>query len=107
MFILLVGCSNPTIVYRNVTINRTINHTITINNTIIEPCNITCPVLEDCPATGFNRDYTLSLIRRVKFLEGREDLYWNDTECHYDLNRTEIRLEECKEEICEYNSSWC
>ena len=110
MVLLIVGCTRVVIVDRNITVERIVyNNTIEyINNTIIEPCNLTCPALEDCHSSGFNREYTLSLIRRVKFLEGREDLYWNDTECHYDLNRTEAKLEECEEELCgNWNSSWC
>ncbi len=108
LLIVVVGCTNPDVIYINRTIYNDSCIPIIINNTIIETCNITCPVLEDCPSTGFNRDYTLSLIQRVKFLEGRQDLYWNDTECHYDLNRTEFKLEECEEEICDnWNSSWC
>ncbi len=106
MVLLIVGCSNPTVITINRTINKTIylNRTIIINNTI--PCNIT--KLEPEINISFDRSYTLELIRRIKFLEGRQDLYWNDTECHYDLNRTEVRLEECEEELCnEWNSSWC
>ncbi len=110
LVLLIVGCSNPTVITINRTINHTIykNNTIYINNTIIEPCNTTCPVLDDCPASGFNREYTLSLIRRVKFMEGQQDLYWNNTECYYDLNWTEVKLEECEDIMCnEWNSSWC
>ena len=107
--ILLIGCTRVVIVERNNTIyiNRTINHTITINNTIslnnTIPCNTTGPELN----ISFDRSYTLELIRRIKYLEGRQDRYWNDTECHYDLNKSNYELIECEEELCEFNLTWC
>ena len=107
--IILIGCTpNPIIIERNITIyNITyINRTIYINDTV--PCNVTGPGPGPEINISFDRSYTLELIRRIKFLEGRQDLYWNDTECHYDLNRTEVRLEERELELCEnWNTSWC
>ncbi len=110
LLIIVVGCTNPDVIYINRTIYNDscipviINNTITINNTI--PYNLTCPESEI--NTSFDRSYTLELIRRIKFLEGRQDLYWNDTECHYDLNTTEVKLKECEDVMCnEWNSSWC
>ncbi len=106
---LLIGCTpNPIIIERNITVEKIVyNNTIEYIN-ITTPCNITCPTLEDCPSSGFNREYTLSLIRRVKFLEGRQDLYWNNSECSWELNKSNVELKECEEELCDnWNSSWC
>jgi len=103
MFIvLLIGCSKEIIVEKEVIINRTIyvNNTIYINDTV--PCNITCPEPED--NNTYNR---LELIRRLEYLEGQQDLYFNDSECAWELNQSNIELEECKNELCEFNSSWC
>lgn len=103
--VLLIGCTPDTIIIeRNITINRTINNTQYINITTVMPCNETGPVIN----TTYDRSYTLELIRRIKFLEGQQDKYFNDSECNDDLNRTETELEECEEELCDnWNSSWC
>ena len=74
---------------------------ITINNTI--PCKLTCLTYNNTP-----RERELELLRRVKFLEGQTDKYWNDSECHWELNKTKNELNGCEEELCnEWNSSWC
>ena len=100
--LIILGCTpNPIIIERNITINRTINHTIYITNTTIEPCNVTKV------NTSFDRSYTLELIRRIKFLEGQQDKYWNNSECSWELNKSNYELEECEEELCEFNSTWC
>ncbi len=107
IILVLVGCSNPTIIYRNNTINRTIylNNTITINNTI--PCNTTCPEPE-INTTIYDRDYVLSLIRQLKKYEKVQDQFVNQSSCMLDLNNTEAKLEERELELCEnWNSSWC
>jgi len=65
-------------------------------------------MLEDCPSTGFNREYTLSLIRRVKFLEGNQDKFINHSDCFDELNKTKIELDRCKDDLCSnWNVSWC
>jgi len=105
MFILLIGCTNPTIIERNITINRTIylNNTIIIKNTITEPCNITCPTEQD--NTSVSR---LELIRRLKYYEKVQDKFVNQSSCMNDLNRTKYQLEQRELELCEnWNSSWC
>ena len=105
--LLLISCTpNPIIIERNITINRTtyVNNTIYINDTI--PCNLTCHEPE-IDTTIYDRDYVLSLIRQLKHYEKQQDKYWNDSECHDDLNRTEFKLEECEDELCDYNLTWC
>ena len=103
--ILLIGCTpNPIIIERNITINRTINHTIYINNTIIEPCNVTKPEIN---TTIYDKSYVLSLIRQLKHYEKQQDKFINQSSCMNDLNRTEAKLEERELELCEFNSSWC
>jgi len=102
--ILLIGCTpiiekecepifQEKIVYQNITIYR--NRTDCIKDDICL-CNVTS-----------SNERELELIRRLKFLEGQTDKYFNDSECNDDLNRTENKLKECEEELCEYNSSWC
>ncbi len=98
------------------------NKTITINNTIEkivkEPYNITCD----------KESRELELIRRIKFLEGQQDKWIiNETECmphnkteedlencenksdmyERDIEELEDELEDCEEEVCKWNSSWC
>ena len=102
VLLVLVGCSNPTIIYRNNTINRTIylNNTITINNTIIEPCNQT---EQDNHSVS-----RLELIRRLKKYEKVQDQFVNQSSCMLDLNNTEAKLKERELELCNNrNSSWC
>ena len=102
--LLLISCTpNPIIIERNITINRTINHTIYITNTTIVPCNVTRPEIN----ISFDRSYTLELIRRIKFLEGRQDLYWNNSECSWELNQSNIKRQKVEDELCKWNSSWC
>ena len=105
--LLLIGCT-PDVIYidRNNTINGTINHTICITNTTIEPCNTTCPEPE-INTTIYSRDYVLGLIRQLDFHENQQSLYFNDSECNWELNKSNNELEECEEELCEFNSSWC
>jgi len=79
--------------------NDTIYINNTINKTIKIPCNITCP--------EYNKSRELELIRRISFLEGQQDKYFNDSECNWELNKTSNELEECQDYLCEYNSSWC
>ena len=109
MFIvLLIGCANPEVLYieRNHTvyINTTINQTHYINITNVMPCNITEPIIN---TTIYDRDYVLSLIRQLKKYEKQQDLYFNDSQCNDDLNRTEHELEIAENELCQWNSSWC
>ena len=103
--VLLIGCTpdviyidrnNTIIIYNTTYINRTINNTI--------PCNLTCLGPENIT---YDRSYTLELIRRLKYLEGQQDRYWNDSECNWELNKSNNELEECEDELCEFNSSWC
>lgn len=106
MCLVLIGCTKEIIVEKEVIINRTINNTQYINITTIEPCNLTC---QDCPPySEYNRDYVLGLIRQLKKYEVRQDRCWNTSECYDDLNKSNFKLEECKEELCDnWNSSWC
>ena len=113
--ILLIGCSKPIeIECQNITI-ETIKY---INQTIIKEVNITCPeTLRE-----------IELIRRIKFLEGQQNKWIiNETECmvhnktEEDLENCENKidmyerdeedledeLENCTEELCGYNSTWC
>ena len=102
--VLLIGCTpNPIIIERNITtyINRTINHTITINNT----CNITEPIIN---TTIYDRDYVLGLIRQLKKYENQQNLYFNNSDCYDDLNKTQTELYKATNELCnEWNHSWC
>ncbi len=82
------NCYNSTMI-----INNTINNTSYINTTT------------QYNYTSSNRE--LELIRRIKFLEGQQDKYFNDSECNDNLNKTEIKLEDCEDEVCMWNNSWC
>jgi len=101
--LLLIGCTpNPIIIERNITtyINRTINNTIYINDTVL--CNTTYHE----PEINISYD-RLELIRRLKYYEDQQSIYFNDSECYDDLNRTETKLDVCEDELCGFNSSWC
>ena len=112
--ILLLGCSKPIeIECENITINNTIETIKYINITIKEPCNLTC-----------SKERELELIRRIKFCEGQQDKWiMNETECidnntvanyeskldmyERDIEELEDEIENCTEELCEWNSSRC
>ena len=111
--ILLIGCTRTEYINNTITINRTINNTQYINVTIKEPCNLT-----------FSKEREMELIRRLKFLEGRQDeLIINETECignntvsnyegklemyERDIEELEDELENCTEELCRWNSTRC
>ena len=95
--LLLIGCANPTVI----TINRTINYTIYKNNTIYindtVPCNITEPIIN---TTIYDRDYVLGLIRQLKRYENQQNLYFNNSDCYDNINRTETKLKECEDIMC-------
>ena len=75
------------------------------------PCNttnVTCPECIIYNSTYNPKERELKLIRRISFLEGQQDKYWNYSECDWELNRSEVKLKECEDELCfEWNSSWC
>lgn len=106
--ILLIGCTRVVIVDRNITINRTINRTIYVNNTIYIndtiPCNVTGPEIE---SIVYDRQYVLGLIRQLKHYEKQQGLYFNDSECNWELNKSNNELKDCEEELCDWNSTWC
>ena len=102
MVLLIVGCSNPTVI----TINRTINHTIYKNNTIYINDTVLCNTTYHEPEINISYD-RLELIRRLKYYEDQQSIYFNDSECYDDLNRTETKLDVCEDELCGFNSSWC
>ena len=114
--ILLIGCNKEVLECENITINNTIETIEYINITVKEPCNLTYS------------DDKLELIRRIKFLEGQQDKWViNETECmphnkteedlencenkidmyERDIDELEDELDNCTEEFCEYNSTWC
>lgn len=109
LVLLIVGCTNPEVIYINRTINGScipiiINNTITINNTIIEPGNVSCP---EVSSTIYDRQYVLGMIRQLKYYEDMQDLSFNDTECQWELNQSNVKLNIAEEELCNWNSSWC
>ncbi len=77
------------------------NRTITINNTTY--INTTCTQYNYTNSTSRE----LELIRRIKLLENNQDKYFNDSECNDNLNKSEIKLEDCEDEVCKWNISWC
>ena len=107
IILLLVGCTpNPIIIERNITVEKIVynNSIICINNTI---CNTTCPEPE-INTTIYDRDYVLGLIRQLKYYESRQDKYWNNTECKWELNQSNIEKDKAIYELCIYwNISWC
>ena len=107
LLILLIGCSKPMECENNtIIINNTIKEIQYINNTIEVPCNLTNTTVKYEYKGTTTRE--LELIRRISYLEGQQDKYWNYSECDWELNKTEKDLEECKGEICDnWNSSWC
>jgi len=90
--ILLLGCTRTE--YITEYINQTIYINNTINKTVEIPCNATNVTCQECPE--YNKSRELELIRRISFLEGQQDKYFNDSECNWELNRTENELEECQ-----------
>ncbi len=116
VLIVLVGCSKP-IECHNITINNTTETIKYINNTIIKEVNITCN----------KESRELELIRRLKFLEKQQDESINETEClihnateerlqncrdktdmyERDIDELDEEIEDCEEEICKWNSTWC
>ena len=114
--ILLIGCSKP-IECQNITTNNTIETIKYINNTIIKEVNITCN----------KKSRELELIRRLKFLEKQQDESINETEClihnateeklqncrnkvdmyERDIDELDEDIEDCEEELCIWNSTWC
>ncbi len=107
LLVLLVGCSKPIECENNtIIINNTINNTITIFNETVKYINKECNTTVRYEYKGStNRE--LELIRRISFLEGQQDKYWNYSECDWELNESNKDLEYCEEELCEWNSSWC
>ncbi len=101
--LLLIGCSKP-IECENKTI--TINNTITIFNETIKYVNQTCNTTKEYTYTG-TTSRELELIRRIGFLEGQQDKYFNDSECNWELNNTKNELRDCEDSMCYVNSSWC
>ena len=84
------------------------------NRTIIDTINITIPCnITNTTCPEYNYNYTsstsreLELIRRISFLEGQQDKYWNYSECNWELNKSNKELKTCEEEVCNWNSSWC
>lgn len=80
-----------------------------IDRNITIPCNVTnvtCPEFSEYNYTSSTSRET-ELIRRIRFLEGQTDKYWNFTECDWELNQSDKSLKKCREELCEFNSSWC
>ena len=111
--ILLMGCSiykevideEPQMIIEKEVIKEKI---VYIDRNITIPCNVTCSEEDVELMNKFSSDRELELIRRLKFLEGQTDKYFNDTECRDELNETNVKLEDCEEELCdEWNSSWC
>lgn len=106
IILFLFGCSSYKVVEKEVVKERIVylDRNITINNTV--PCEICLPCLSYNYTSTSSRE--LELIRRIKFLESQTDKYFNDSECNWKLNNTEVKLEECELELClEWNSSWC
>ena len=101
----IVGCVKPIIIERNNTIYK--NQTIYINRTIVINNSEECTQQECQEPENQSHAYLLSLIRRVSFLEGRQDKYWNNTECQWDLNKTMYERDRAIDELCLWNSSWC
>ena len=104
LLFLLIGCKAP---------EPCENKTIIINQTVVvtitEPCDLTseCPECPECEKCQYDTNYVLELIRRLKKFEAQQTECFSDSECLSSLNRTGLELEDCKEELCGYNSSWC
>ena len=116
VLIVLIGC-NKQIEPECKNITKTIETIKYINNTIIEKVNITCN----------KESRELELIRRLKFLENQQDKTINDTECiihnateeklqncrnkndmyKRDIDELDEEIEDCEEELCEWNSTRC
>ena len=83
-------------------------------------CNVT--ECEECEKGNYDKSYVMGLIREAKKCE-RSLYYYNLSDCHYELNRTNqqldrcedetdidnvtIELRECEDRLCDTNSSWC
>lgn len=111
VLLVLIGCTREVIEYRDVVIGPACsNNTIIeyINITKVMACNDTPEMIEVCEDGTYSRKYVLALIRQLKRMERTQNLYFNDSECNDDLNKTEIKLKDCERELCyEWNSSWC
>ena len=106
LLILLTGCTEV------ITITEVINETIYINRTVITPCNQTTiyinnTIIEPCNESIYKRDYVLGLIRQLKYYERTQDRFINHSDCFDILNNTTKELDQCKEEVCNWNSTWC
>lgn len=108
--VVLIGCSKP-IECEPIVINNTINNTVTNTITEIKYIETIQYVNNTCNKTVYEYKGTtsreLELIRRISFLEGQQDKYWNFSECDWELNESNKDLEYCEEELCKINSSWC
>ena len=99
--VFILGCTTRIIeIEKNITVEKIVYQNIT--TVIKEECNTTFNDKWD-----ISKSRELDLIRRIRFLEGQQSKYWNHTECNYDLNKTTQDLDDCEEELCEWNSSWC
>lgn len=105
IIVLLIGCTKEVIVVEEVPvyINITINNTQYINITTVMPCNET-----EINTTVYDRQYVLGLIRQLKHYEKQQDTYFNDSECSWELNQSNIKREKAENALCNnWNSSWC
>jgi len=67
-------------------------------------------ITNECPVYNNNtpRERELELIRRLRYHEEQQNLYFNDSECNWELNQSNKELEKCENELCyEWNESWC
>ena len=98
------------VVYKTIEKNICENNTKVIFNETIRYINssVDCPKYAGCNLTNqtlvineCNSTYVLSLIRRLKFLEGRQDEYYssNCTECYEDLNNCSTHYDEVMEKL--------
>ncbi len=105
--VLIVGCTRYVEVEKNITIEKIVYQNIT---TIVkEKCNNTFTDVYD-----ISKSRELDLIRRIRFLESRQDDCFEDIDCEEeledceeDLDDIEDELIDCEDELCDLNSSLC
>ena len=92
IFIVLVGCTRYVEVEKNVTIEKIVYRNIT--TVVKEECNTTFTDVWD-----ISKSRELELIRRIKFLESKQDDCLNDVYCEGDLEDCEDNLDDTEDEL--------
>ena len=110
LLVLLIGCSPRIIeIDRIEYVNQTkyVNVTTVIDNTIeCAVCNTT-PIIANNITVGNCSKRKIDLIQRIQWLESQQTEFINNSYCSYELNITKNKVKEMRNELCDWNISWC